>query len=178
MSLPLGFAPFAGESRRDCLIVAAGGVAAFLVGYAGAAAVFFGLGALDHGVDRDARRIAGTFGSLACWGFYAAMFTRGKGGPILNAVVYPVGTAVLVPVGFRWLLFGPDWGGLRERLGFFLFRPALFVDAAFLLGPGLVFFASVLTLWASRLGEAEVERWQRTHLREEFYREFVEQDGG
>lgn len=177
MDRPLGLAPFDGNGHGDVALVALGGVVAFLTGYAGSAVVFFGLDALAHGADRTPMRIAGAFGSIACWGFYALAFIRGKGGPVLNAAPLPAATATLAPVAFRWLVFGANWAGLRERFGFFLLRLDLFVDAVTLLVPGVAFFVAVLAVWASLLGDGEIEAWQREHLDGEFYREFVEHAG-
>lgn len=176
MEVPLGFAPFADETRRNLAVVAVGGVVAFLFGYVGSAVVFFGFDALAHGADRTPLRVAGAFGSLACWSFYAVAFIRGRGGPVLDTVGFPLATVTLAPFAFRWLVFGPNWMGLRERIGFFLFRPDLILDAASLLVPGLLFFVSVLTVWATLLGKEEIADWQRTHLDEEFYREFVDEE--
>ncbi len=174
MNRPLGLAPFAGESRLDCGLVAAGGVVAFAAGYLATALLIGGLGVLDHGGDRTARRLAGAGGSVLCWSYFALAFTRARGGPVLNAVVYPVATAVLAPFALRWALFGPDWAGLRDRVGFFLFRPDLLLDAAALLVPGALTFLSLLSAWGATLSDDEIDAWQREHLREEFYDAFVE----
>lgn len=176
MGVPLGFAPFANETRRTVAVVFLGGIAAFLFGYVGSAVVFFGFDALAHGADRTPIRIAGVFGSIACWGFYAIAFIRARGGPVLDAAVFPVVTATITPFAFRWLAFGPNWTGLRERFGFFLFRPDLLLDALTLLAPGTVFFATVMTVWASLLDEREIEEWKRTHLDAAFYEEFAEEE--
>lgn len=175
MQVPLGFASFAGETRWDCALIAAGGVLAFLVGYVGSATLLFGFDALAHGADRTPQRLAGVFGSIACWGYFAAAFMRGKGGPVLDAAVFPIAIATLAPFCFRWLVFGPDWAGLRERLGFFLFRPDLVLDAAALLLPGMVTFLGVLSVWGSQKSAAEITAWQREHLREEFSDAFVKE---
>ena len=174
MEVPLGLAPFAGQSRGEHAAVLLGGALACLVGYVGAAVLLFGLGALDHGEPAGPRRVASVFASLACWGFYAAAFVRGKGGPVTDALAYPVATVALVPFAFRWSVFGPAWGAVRDRIGFLVFQPGLFLDAAALIAPGVAFAAGLLTLWASVLGEDAVEEWQREHLSAEFRRAFVE----
>lgn len=175
MNVPLGLTPFVGQSRTEHALVLAGGVLACLAGYVGAAAAFFGLAALGHGEPAGPQRVAGVFASLACWGFYALAFVRGKGGPVTDVLAYPVATVTVVPFAFRWTAFGPAWGALADRFGFFLFQPALFVDAAAHLLPGLVLCAGALTAWASLLGEEAVEAWQREHLSEPFRAAFVEE---
>ena len=175
MNVPLGLAPFADQSRTEHALVVAGGAVACLVGYVGAAAAFFGLAALGHGEPAGPQRIAGVFASLACWGFYALAFVRGKGGPVTDVVAYPVATVTAVPFAFRWGVFGPAWDALADRFGFFLFQPALFVDAAAHVVPGLVLCAGVLTAWASLLGEEAVADWRREHLSEPFREAFVDE---
>jgi len=175
MEVPLGLAPFAGQSRGEHAAVLAGGAVACLIGYVGAAALLFGVGALDHGEPAGPRRVASAFASLACWGFYAAAFVRGKGGPVTDALAYPIATVMLVPFAFRWSVFGPALGAVRDRIGFLVFRPALFLDAAALIVPGVAFGAGLLALWASALGEEAVREWQREHLPEEFRRAFAEE---
>lgn len=175
MSLPIGLAPFANQSRVAHVGVLIGGALACLIGYVGAAALFFGLGALDHGAPDGPRRVASAVASLACWGFYAAAFTRGKGGPVTDAFVYPVATVALVPTAFRWVAFGPAWDAFLDRIGFFLFRPGLFVDAAALILPGIAFAVGLLSLWAARLDESAIEAWRREHLPAAFRRRFVEE---
>jgi hypothetical protein len=174
MNVPLGLAPFADQSRTEHALVVAGGAVACLVGYVGAAAAFFGLAALGHGEPAGPQRVAGAFASLACWGFYALAFVRGKGGPVTDVLAYPVATVTAVPFAFRWAAFGPAWDALADRFGFFLFQPALFVDAAAHVVPGLVLCAGVLTAWASLLGEEAVADWQREHLSEPFREAFVD----
>ncbi|MFO8114180.1 MAG: hypothetical protein R6U01_02265 [Halorubrum sp.] len=175
MEIPLGLAPFAGQSRAEHAAVLLGGALACLVGYVGAAVLLFGLEALDHGGPAGPRRVASVFASLACWGFYAAAFVRGKGGPVTDVLAYPIATVTLVPFAFRWGVFGPAWDAVRDRIGFLAFRPGLIVDAAALVAPGVAFAAGLLALWASALGEDAVEEWQREHLSEEFRRAFAEQ---
>lgn len=178
MKRPLGLAPFRKQTRAEHVAVVLLAAIACAVAYVGAAILLFGLGALDHGVDRTARRVAGAFASVACWSVFAVAFTRGKGGPVLNAVVYPALTVGLVPLLVRWAVFGPNWAGIRRRFEFVLFRPGLLVDAAALLGPGLLAFASILSVWGALQSDEEIRRWQREHLDPEFYDQFVEVDGG
>ncbi|MGZ0746828.1 hypothetical protein [Haloparvum sp. AD34] len=180
MDRPLGLASFRKQTRGEHVAVVLLAGIACAVAYVGAAVLLFGLGALDHGVDRTARRIAGAFASIACWSVFAVAFTRGTGGPVLNAVVYPVFTVGLVPLLVRWAVFGPNLAGIRRRFEFALFRPGLLVDAAALLAPGLLAFASILSIWGALQGDEAIQRWQREHLDPEFYDRFVDvgDDGG
>ena len=175
MALPLGLAPFARQSRPEHALVVVAGAVAFAAGYLGGAALFFGTDALAHGGDRAPLRVAGAAGSMACWGVYGLAFVRGKGGPVLNAAAYPLATATLAPITLRWALFGPNWAGLRERFGFFLFDPGLFVDAAALVAPGVSAFVAVLSVWGATLDQAEIEAWQCRHLRPDFRAAFLEE---
>ena len=175
MTPPLGMAPFANQSRAEHAGVLLGGAAACLLGYAGGVSLLFGIDALGHGEPAGPRRVAAVFGSLACWGFYAGAFVRGKGGPVTDVVVYPVATVAVVPVAFRWALFGPAWDAVRDRVGLLAFRPEPLVDAAVLVLPGVAFAAGLLALWASLLGESAIEDWKREHLSAAFREAFVEE---
>lgn len=175
MERPLGLASFQKQTRAEHAAVVGIAAVACAVAYVGGATVLFGLGALDHGVDRNARRLAGVVASIACWSVFAVAFTRGKGGPVLNAVVSPAITVGIVPLTVRWAVFGPNLAGLRRRFGFVLFRPGLLVDAAALLIPGSLAFAVLLSVWGSLKGDEKIRRWQRDHLDPEFYAEFVDQ---
>jgi hypothetical protein len=168
-------AGFAGESRLGHLLVVSLGVLAFWGGYFGAAIAFFGgIEALAPGTEIDgARRWAGAIGAMACWGAYAFAFVLARGGPVLNATLYPLLTAGLAPLAGRWLVFGPAPGELRAGLLDFSFSPLL--DALLILLFGGSFFVTLLTLWASALGEEERTEWERTNLPPEFYDEFVEE---
>lgn len=175
MTVPPGLAPFADQSPRDQAFVLVVGALACLVGYVGSAVLFFGFAALDHGGPAAPGRVASVFASLACWGVYAVAFVRGRGGPVTDVLAYPIATVAVVPFATRWVAFGPAWATLRDRLGFILFRPALLVDAAALVVPGVVFCACLLALWASRLDETEAREWQRRTLSAEFREAFVEE---
>ncbi|WP_281195414.1 hypothetical protein [Halorubrum sp. F4] len=174
MEVPLGLAPFADQSPRDHALVLAAGALACLVGYVGSAVLFFEFGALDHGGPAAPRQVASVFASLACWGVYAAAFVRGRGGPVTDVLAYPIATVAIVPFTTRWVAFGPAWTTLRDRLGSFLFRPDLLVNAVALVVPGVAFCGCLLTLWASRLDETEVREWQQRTLSAEFREAFVE----
>ena len=174
MAVPLGLEPFVGQSRRDHALVVSAGLVACAVGYVGSAIVLFGVDALDHGGAAGPRRIAGMFASLACWAAYTVTFVRGRGGPVLDVLVYPMATVAVVPFSVRWLRFGPAWGQLAERVGRSFLGPALLVDAAVLVMPGILLCLVALATWSSRLDEAGIRAWQRRHLSAEFREAFVE----
>lgn len=173
MEVPLGLSGFADETPAGHALVLLGGAVAFAAGYLAAAALLFGgVAALDAG-SATPRRLAGVFGSLACWGLFALAFVRARGGPVLDALVYPIACAALVPLALRWALFGPDVAGLLERFGFVLLPVGPLVAAAAVTLPGLVFFASLLALWSAALDESRMREWEQRHLEAEFYEEFV-----
>jgi len=175
MGLPLGFEPFADQSRTEHVLVLVGGALACLIAYVGAAALLFGVDSLGHGEPAGPRRVAAVFASLACWGYYSVAFAVGRGGPVTNVAAYPLATVLALPLSFRWIVFGPVWGAVRERFAFVFLEPSMFVEAAALVLPGLVFCVGLLALWASRLGEEGIRDWQRTHLSPEFRDEFVDE---
>jgi len=175
MGLPLGLTPFADQSRTEHALVLVGGALACLLAYVGAAALLFGVDSLEHGEPAGPRLVAAAVASLACWGYYSVAFAAGKGGPVTDVTAYPVATVLVLPVSFRWVAFGPEWGAVRERLVFAFFEPSVFVGAAALVGPGLSLCVGLLGLWASRLGEEGIRDWQRTHLSPAFRDEFVDE---
>lgn len=174
--VPVGLSSFAGETRRGHALLVLAGVVGFLVGYLGSAMLFFeGLETFAPGAPRRFTLIAGAFGSLGCWGVFAGGFVRGRGGPVLNAIVYPTSIVATVPVAVQWTAFGPDIGSLTGRLGYVLFPLEVLIAAVALIVPGVVFFGSLLALWAATLEEDRRRAWQREQLGREFYEEFVEE---
>lgn len=173
--IPVGLSPFAGEPRRGHVLVILAGVLGFSCGYLGSALVFFdGLATFAPGARRVPALLAGAFGSMGCWGAFAIAFVRGRGGPVLDALVYPLPIASLLPIAVRWSAFSPDVGGIAERIGFVLFPTDVIASAVALTVPGMVFFASLLAVWAARLDEDQRRAWQRKRLTQEFSRAFVE----
>lgn len=174
--VPVGLSPFAGETRWGHALVLLAGVLGFLAGYLGSALLFFeGIATFAPGSPRLPSLLAAAFGSLGCWGAFAAAFVRGRGGPVLNALVYPIAVVTIVPVVVRWTLFGPNLAGMLDRLGFVLFPVEVIVTALALVVPGVAFFTSLLALWASSLEEEQRRSWQREQLTREFYEEFTEE---
>ncbi len=174
MAGPLGLEPFVDQSRRDRALVVSLGVIACAVGYVGSAALLFGVDALDHGGAAGPRLVAGAVASLACWAAYTVAFVRGRGGPVTNVLVYPTATVTIVPVSIRWFVFGPAWEQLAERVGVTLVAPALLVDAAVLVVPGVLLCLVALAAWSSQLDEAGIRAWQRRHLSAEFREAFAD----
>ncbi|SNR54246.1 hypothetical protein [Halorubrum vacuolatum] len=172
-----GLEPFADQSRGEHVLTVLGGVVVCLVAYVGTASLLFGLSVLDHGAPFGPRGAVTAIASLAVWGYYTGAFIRGKGGPLTDVLIYPTVTIALVPVAFRWLVFGPDWVGLRERFAFVIFRPGFILDIVIHVLPGVLFSGLLLALWASMLGEERIAAWQRRHLTPAFRAAFVEKEG-
>lgn len=175
--VPLGFAPFADESHVDQVGVVGLGVLGFLVGYLGSAVIFFdGLATVAPMAPRPPALLAGVFGSIGCWGIFALAFIRGRGGPVLNALVYPIVIVAVVPVVLRWILFGMDIDRVLAGVEFVFFPVDAFVSAGALILPGVVFFGSMLAIWSARLDSDERRAWQREQLSVEFYEAFVAEE--
>lgn len=174
MNRPLGFDPFATQSRRVHALTVLGGIAVCLLAYFGAVAAVYGdLTVLALESNIGAQRVGGAAAGVAVWTYFSLAFVRGYGGPVLNVLPYPIAIVVLAPFPARWLLFGPDVSGLRSRfVGFFVFEPLITTAVAVL--PGLAACTVVLTVWASLIGDETRERWERRHLTSEFYDAFVD----
>lgn len=164
---------FAGETRSGHALTVAGGVAACWIGYFGAAAL---VGDLAHvAPDSDATAVirAATMGAgVACWGYFALAFVLARGGPVLDAAVYPLAILAIAPTVGRWVVFGPAPGLLFSRLVGFSLEPLVLALVAFV--PGFGTFVAILAVWASRLDESQRREWERTCLTEAFYDAFVE----
>ncbi|MFU8869449.1 hypothetical protein, partial [Natronococcus sp.] len=113
-------------------VVAALGV--FWIGYFGAVVVGYGdVSILAVETHITAQRVGGMAGSILVWTFFGFAFVRGSGGPLLNAVVYPLAIVAFAPFVGRWALFGIDTGAVVSRfVGLFVLEPfftlALAVD--------------------------------------------------
>lgn len=162
------FDGFAGRSRPDQAVTVAGGAVACLVGYLGVALAVGDLSALADG--GGSRRLAAAGAGVACWGYYGLAFVRARGGPVLDAVLYPLVTVGVVPRLYRWVAFGPDAGGL---LAWSLSLEPL-VLTAYAVVPGLGAFVAVLAVWGARLDEDERRAWERRHLTPAFREAFLE----
>ena len=165
------FDGFAGRTRGQQMLTAFGGIIACLLGYAGATALVYGdLSILaDEGV---ARRIALGGASVACWSYYAVTFIRGRGGPVLNALLFPLLTVGIVPTLSRGVLFGPDVTGLLGGLFSLSLEPLVLV--AFAVVPGVGWFVMILTVWSVRIDNDQRRDWERRHLTEPFRDEFLD----
>ncbi|PSP79697.1 hypothetical protein BRC81_04135 [Halobacteriales archaeon QS_1_68_20] len=160
---------FDGQTRRDLALVAFGGVLACLAGYVGTVALLYGdLSALS-GDARSPRRVAAAGASVVCWTYYALAFVRARGGPVLDALVYPLLTVGVVPMLLRWSLFGVS--GLFPGLSL---EPLVLAVLAVV--PGVGWFSVLLAAWSSRLDDHQRRRWERRHLTTAFRTSFVEDD--
>lgn len=176
MERPLGAAPFATQSRRQHALTVIGGVLVCWLAYFGAVAlVYDSLSVLALETAIEPQRVGTTAAGIAVWGYFGLAFVRGYGGPVLNAIPYPLAILTLAPFPARWLLFGPDVSGLISRfVGWFVIEPMITVAHGVL--PGFGLFVLILTVWASVIGEDARENWERTHLSRAFYDEFVDVD--
>ena len=174
MERPLGMAAFARQSRLAHALTVLGALVICLLAYFGTVVAVYGdpsVVATEAAV--TAQRVGGLAAGVAVWGYFALAFVRGYGGPVLNAVVYPIVIAVVAPFPARWVLFGPDLAGLADRfIGLFVFEPLL--TTALIVVAGLGVFVTILSVWAALIGEDAREDWERTHLPADFYDEFVD----
>lgn len=162
------FDGFAGRTRRDQVLTVLGGAVACLVGYLGAVAL------LNGDVSTSATgRIPLAVASVACWGYYALAFVRARGGPVLDALLYPMLTVGVAPTVVRWLVVGPDPGGIFEQVLSLSLDPV--VTVAFAILPGIGWFGVILALWSSRLDESQRREWEQTHLTPAFRAEFLDE---
>ncbi|WP_255170315.1 hypothetical protein [Natrononativus amylolyticus] len=173
MKIPLGLAAFDHQSRLAHVLTVLGGLLVFWLGYFGAVAVVYGdpsvLG-LESSIDEQ--RVGGAVGAVFVWSYFALAFVRGYGGPVLNAFAYPLVIAAVTPHLARWALFGVDTAAVVSRfVGLFVLEPL--VTTVLVVAPGASAFLLWLSLWAARVGDAERREWERYHLSDAFYEEFV-----
>jgi hypothetical protein len=176
MERPLALASFDHQRPFEHALTVAGALAVFWVGYFGVVAAVYGdVSVLASEANVSPQRVGGVVGAVCVWTYFGLAFVRGSGGPVLNAVVYPLATVVVAPFIARWALFGPDLAGLADRfIGLFVFEPLVTVIITVV--PGLGAFVVVLSIWAATIGEGERREWERRTLPEAFYEEFVAQD--
>lgn len=176
MERPLGLSSFDEQSRLAHVLTIAVAVVVFWLGYFGAVAAVYGdISVLAPETSVEQQRVGGVVGSVCVWAYFALAFVRGYGGPVLNALAYPIVIVVLGPFVGRWALFGPDLSGLVSRfVGLFVFEPL--VTTLITIVPGIGTFVTLLTLWASVIDESDRREWERRHLSDEFYEEFVAQE--
>lgn len=90
-------------------------------------------------------------------------------------MAYPLAIVLLAPFAGRWSLFGPDVPGLTVRfVGLLVVEPLL--TTVIVIVPGVGTFVTLLALWASMTDESDRRAWERRHLSDEFYEEFVVQN--
>jgi len=167
------FEGFVGQRGRDQALTVAGGGLACLAGYLAAATLLAGDVSAVAADGGWARRFAAAGAGVACWSYYVAAFVRGRGGPVLDAVLYPLVTVGVVPTLWRLLAAG-DAGGLLG--GWLSLSLAPLVLAAFAVVPGVGAFLTLLALWAARLDEAARREWEQRHLTPSFRAAFLEED--
>lgn len=177
MERPLGLTSFADQRRLEHALTVVGAVVVFWLAYFGVVGAVYGeLSVLAPATSVEHQRVGGVAGSIAVWTYFGIAFVRGYGGPVLNAVAYPLAIVLLAPFLGRWLLFGPDLAGLADRfVGVFVLEPL--VTAALILLPGLGAFVTVLTAWAAVLDDEDRRAWERRHLPAAFREAFVDEDG-
>jgi hypothetical protein len=176
MERPLALVAFDGQRPLEHALTVVGALAVFWLGYFGAVAAVYGdVSVLATEASISQQRVGGVVGSVLVWTYFGLAFVRGSGGPVLNAVVYPLAIVVFAPFLARWALFGPDLAGLADRfIGLFVFEPLVTVVLAVV--PGLGAFVAVLSVWAATISEGERREWERRTLPESFYEEFVAQE--
>ncbi|AGB36630.1 hypothetical protein [Natronococcus occultus] len=176
MERPLGLASFVHQRRLEHALTVVGAVIVFWLAYFGAVGAVYGeLSVLAPATSVDQQRVGGVAGSIAVWTYFGIAFIRGYGGPVLNAVAYPLAIVLLAPFLGRWLLFGPDLAGLTARfVGVFVLEPLL--TAALIVFPGLGAFVTVLAVWAAVLDDTDRRAWERRHLPEAFREAFVDEE--
>lgn len=176
MQRPLGLASFDHQSRLIHVLTALGGVVVFWLAYAGAVVAVYGdLSVVGPETAIGEQRVGALAGGVAVWTYFGLAFVRAKGGPVLDALVYPFAIVAGVSHGGRWLLFGFDAGDAFDRfIGILVFEPLLTTAVAVI--PGLGAFVTILTIWAWLIGEEDRREWERCHLTEAFYREYVAQE--
>lgn len=174
MNRPTGLDPFVTQSRLEHALTVVGAVAICLLAYFGAVVAVYGeLSILALEANVTAQRVGGVAAGVAVWGYFGIAFVRGYGGPVLNSLPYPLVIVLVTPFLARWALFGPDVPGLISRfVGLFVLEPL--VTAAIVVAPGLSLFVTILTIWASTIGEDARKAWEREHLTAAFYEEFVD----
>ncbi|TYL40217.1 hypothetical protein CV102_01140 [Natronococcus pandeyae] len=176
MERPLGLASFDEQSRLAHVLTVAVAVVVCCLGYFGAVVAVYGdLSVLAPETSVEQQRVGGVVGSICVWAYFALAFVRGYGGPVLNTLVYPVAIVLLAPFVGRWLLFGPDLAGLADRfVGLLVVEPLL--TTVIVMVPGFGAFLTLLALWGTRTDESERRDWERRHLSDDFYEEFIAED--
>lgn len=176
MNVPLGLAAFDHQSRLAHALTVVVGLLVFLVGYFGAVAAVYGdVSALGLETSVAQQRVGGAVGGILLWSYFALAFVRGYGGPALDAAAYPLAIAAVSPHVARWALFGIDPGAVVSRfVGLFVLEPL--ATTLLTVVPGASAFALWLALWAATVDEADRREWERYHLPDAFYEEFVAQD--
>ncbi len=176
MDRPPALDGFADQRPLEHAATVAVALVVFWAGYFGAVAVGYGdLSVLAGETNISAQRVGGMAGSILVWTYFGLAFVRGSGGPLLNAVVYPLAIVALAPFASRWALFGVDTGAFVSRfVGVFVLEPL--VTFAVAVVPGIGAFVTLLAIWGASIDDDERRAWEDRHLSEPFYEAFVAQD--
>lgn len=174
LSLAEGLQPFRGRGWQSQVAVVAGGFLAWTAAYAAVLALLGGDGlatAETAAAVRSRRRAAAVAGAAAGL-YFAALWARAHGGPILN-VLYLVGTQAFVP-GRVYALGGaaPEHAVTTAGTAFGLSAvdPVWVVHHLIAVGPSFVAFGVALTYWGASLTPAEEEAFATNHLPEAWLR--------
>lgn len=174
LSLAEGLRPFRGQGWKAQVAVVAGGLLAWIAAYAVSLTVLGGeaLATADSPVAIRSRRNTAAVAGVVAGVYFAALWTRAYGGPLLN-VLYLVGTQTLVP-GRVYALGGtpPEHTITTAGTAFGIFsaNPVWVWHHAIAAGPSLVAFGLVLTYWIRSLSPEEEKEFATTHLPEAWLR--------
>lgn len=174
MDRPLSLDPFASQTRLQHLATVVGGILVCLLAYFGAVWLVYGdLAVVAVEANVGEQRVGGIAAGVTVWAYFGLAFVRGYGGPVLNTLLYPFLIALVAPHPARWILFGPDVSGLRERfVGLFVVEPV--ITAGLIVLPGFGIYTAILIVWAGFLDEEGRNAWAKEHLTPAFYDAFFD----
>lgn len=168
LSLAEGLQTFCGRSRGSQVAVVVGGFLVWIAAYAVSLAVLGGETAAitDSPGAIRARRNATAIAGAAIGLYFGALWTRARGGPLLN-IVYLVGVQLLVP-DRAYALGGtpPEHvvSGAESAFILLFADPTWILDRAITVFPSFVVFALVLVFWGMSLRPAEQNAFVEDHL--------------
>lgn len=172
-SLRDGFRPFRGQNWRTQIAAVGGSVAVWVAAYALVLTVLGdGLATAESLGAIDARRNAAAVAGATTGAYFGALWTRGRGGPLLN-VFYLVGVQVIVPARVYALGGTPPEHLISEAESalFLLFAdPAWLLDHAVMVIPGPVAFGLALAVWGQSLTPEDQRAFVETYFPESWLR--------
>lgn len=174
LSLADGVQPFRGRGWKTQVAVVASGVLVWAAAYAVLLTALGGeaLASADSLEAIHARRNAAAVAGLLTGGYFAGLWTRAHGGPLLN-ILYLIGVQVLMPARAYALGGTPPEHPISQAgtaLGLHLANPAWVWDHAIAVLPSVVAFCLVLAYWAKSLNPEEEEAFAKNHLPEAWLR--------